>query len=57
MLWWMLKEVRTRLKLVNHVVDGNFNKDGDLRWMSRVAQLKREAAQLLCVYDLLEVKG
>ena len=42
----MLKKSETRLKLVNQIVDGNFNKDGDLRWIIRVAQLKRDVAQL-----------
>ena len=55
-LWWVLRKYETRLKLVNHIFDGNFNEDGDLRWIIRVVQLKRDVAQLLCVYDSLEVK-
>ena len=43
------------MKLVSHIVDGSFNKDGDLRWMIKVAQLKRDVAQLLYEYDSLGV--
>ena len=52
----MLRTSETRLKHVNHIVDGNFNEDSDLRWIIRVVQLRRDVAQMLCVCDSLEVK-